>query len=66
MVSDEYPILSFTSPQEWNKWLEKNHDSIPGVWLRFYKKASGIDSLNYAQALEEDLLWMDRQSGKNI
>ncbi len=64
MVSDEYPILSFTSPQEWNVWLEKNHSSIPGVWLRFYKKASGIDSLNYAQALEEALCygWIDSQA----
>ncbi len=64
MVSDKYPILSFTSPQEWNKWLEKNHDSIPGVWLRFYKKSSGIDSLIYAQALEEALCygWIDSQA----
>ncbi len=64
MVSDEYQILTFSSPQEWNAWLEKNHDSIPGVWLRFYKKASGILSLTYAQALEEALCygWIDSQT----
>jgi uncharacterized protein YdeI (YjbR/CyaY-like superfamily) len=34
------------------------------VWLRFYKKGSGITSLNYAQALDEALCygWIDGQS----
>ena len=35
-----------------------------GIWLRFYKKGSGIVSLNYAAALDEALCfgWIDGQS----
>jgi uncharacterized protein YdeI (YjbR/CyaY-like superfamily) len=62
----DLPIISFDSPQEWRNWLENNYQSIRGIWLRFYKKASGITSLNYTQALDEALCfgWIDGQLKK--
>lgn len=63
MASDDYPILSFDTPDEWIAWLEKNHVTSHGIWMRFYKKNSGIIKVNYAQALEEALCygWIDSQ-----
>lgn len=59
-----FPVLSFVTPDEWRHWLDENYDTVKGVWLKFYKKGSGIPSLNYAGALDEALCygWIDGQS----
>ena len=59
-------ILPFKSPQEWEKWLAKNHDSSQGIWIKYFKKASGTPSITYAQALEGALCygWIDGQGYK--
>ena len=56
-------ILNFSSSEDWEKWLSVNHSSSPGVWLRFFKKDSGIPSVSYAAALDEALCygWIDGQ-----
>ena len=45
----------------WRKWLEKNHDTAPGIWLIYYKKDSGKSRVAYADAVEEALCfgWID-------
>ncbi len=45
----------------WRRWLQKHHAKEPGVWLIFYKKKSGINSVSYADAVEEALCfgWID-------
>ena len=60
----DFPVLFFDSQEEWRTWLEQNHNDARGVWLRFYKKGSGITSLNYDGALDEALCfgWIDGQS----
>jgi uncharacterized protein YdeI (YjbR/CyaY-like superfamily) len=54
-------ILLFTTQPEWRAWLEKHHTQLDGVWLQMYKKASGKQSINYDQALDEALCygWID-------
>jgi len=41
--------------------LRKHHAAAPGVWLRFAKKASGLPSVSYGDAVEEALCfgWID-------
>src|SRR5258708_872304 len=58
------PIKVFKTQKDWEKWLVKNHTKPEGVWLKFYKKASGIKSLNYAEALNVALMfgWIDGQA----
>lgn len=53
----------FPSPRAWEQWLSKNHSKSPGVWIRIAKKDSGIDSVDYQQALEVALCygWIDGQ-----
>ena len=63
-MTDEKPILFFENEKGWSTWLAKNHASTPGVWIRFAKKASGIASLTYDEALDVALCygWIDGQS----
>ena len=62
-MADAYPVLFFADDQAWQEWLEAEHASTPGVWLKFAKKGSGITSLNYAKALDVALCygWIDGQ-----
>jgi uncharacterized protein YdeI (YjbR/CyaY-like superfamily) len=59
----EAPTLTFSSPKEWEKWLKKNQKLTSGIWLRMYKKNTGIASVNYAEALDVALCygWIDGQ-----
>lgn len=57
---------AFESPREWRSWLAKNHARSQGIWLRFFKKGSGVSSIDHAQALDEALCygWIDGQLKK--
>jgi uncharacterized protein YdeI (YjbR/CyaY-like superfamily) len=59
----ELPILEFADRDAWARWLEVEHGTSPGVWLKIAKKASGIATVTHADALEEALCygWIDGQ-----
>ena len=63
---DGLPVLPFASPAELEAWLSDNHDSASGLWIKFAKKASGVDTVVYAEALELALChgWIDGQVAK--
>jgi uncharacterized protein YdeI (YjbR/CyaY-like superfamily) len=52
---DNLPILEFETSDELRAWLEDHHDSSKGMWLRIYKKHSGIRSVTFEQVLDEGL-----------
>lgn len=58
-----FPVIFFESKEEWRSWLEKNHSSVEGIWLRLNKKNSGLTLIFYAEALDEALCfgWIDGQ-----
>lgn len=60
---DSLPIVFFASAEAWEAWLGKNHDSSSGLWVQLAKKASGIPSITYAEALDVALCygWIDGQ-----
>jgi uncharacterized protein YdeI (YjbR/CyaY-like superfamily) len=62
-MKPEYEMLEFANSAAWRAWLDGNHASCDGLWLRLYKKTSGIASVNYAEALDEALCygWIDGQ-----
>ena len=62
--ADERPVLSFTHRTEWAAWLDENHGTSSGAWLRLAKKASGQESVSYAEAVEVALCygWIDGQA----
>lgn len=59
----ELPIMLFADPEAWTSWLETNHAAERGVWLQLAKKASGIASVTYHEALDVALCygWIDGQ-----
>ena len=67
MPKDDLPIIAFESQSRWEEWLAENHAQQPtGIWLRIFKKASGVVSVTYAEALDEALCygWIDGQANK--
>jgi uncharacterized protein YdeI (YjbR/CyaY-like superfamily) len=58
---DNRPIVSFDTAKDFELWLKKNHKTADGMWLRFYKKGSGVASITYPEAVEVALCygWID-------
>lgn len=56
-------IIAFATPKEWERWLARNHERQEGVWVRFFKKDSGVPSVTYDKALDGALAygWIDGQ-----
>jgi len=57
---------AFKTPAALRTWLARHHEDTPGLWIRFYKKGSGIPSVTYAEAVDEALChgWIDGQANK--
>jgi len=62
-MADQLPIRLFSDPAELEGWLEENHDSAAGVWLKIAKKGAPERSVTYGEALELALCfgWIDSQ-----
>jgi uncharacterized protein YdeI (YjbR/CyaY-like superfamily) len=60
----ELPTLFFESQAAWRKWLAANHAKAPGVWIKYARRAAGVKSITYAEAVEEALChgWIDGQA----
>jgi uncharacterized protein YdeI (YjbR/CyaY-like superfamily) len=60
-VRPEEPTRAFKDAKAWEAWLAKNHKAADGIWVRLAKKASGIKSITYPEALEVALCygWID-------
>ena len=63
MTASDLPVKAFKSQKAWETWLDKNHASTPGLWVKFAKKAAGIPTVTYQEALEVALCygWIDGQ-----
>ncbi len=59
----EQPVIAFATAAQFRQWLTRHHADHPGIWLRIAKKASGIPTVSYAEALDEALCvgWIDGQ-----
>src|SRR5215510_11524174 len=52
---DNLPILEFETAELLRSWLEDHHATSNGMWLRIYKKRSGVRSVGFEQVLDEGL-----------
>ncbi len=61
--STELPTRTFSSSLAWEQWLSENHDTQRGLWIQIAKRAAGIATVTYDQALEAALCygWIDGQ-----
>lgn len=66
MNVDPSQIISFGDQKAWEEWLSKNYKKQNGIWLKLYKKASDVKSVNYQEALDVALCygWIDGQVKK--
>ena len=62
------PINAVDAPTraDWRQWLANNCAAIASIWLKIYKKDSGILSVTYSEAVDEALCfgWIDSLAKK--
>ena len=62
----DYQIIAFGLQSEFADWLEQNHNTENGIWIRFFKKNSKTATIVYEEALDVALCygWIDGQVKK--
>ena len=50
-------VRSFRSEVAFETWIKSNYARETELWIKFFKKASGITSITYPQALDVALCW---------
>jgi len=62
----ERELLDLRTPLEWERWLERNHDAAPEVWLRLFNKSAAEPGIQYGEAVEIALCfgWIDSLARK--
>jgi uncharacterized protein YdeI (YjbR/CyaY-like superfamily) len=50
-------IRAFASAKAFETWLARQHDVESELYLRIYKKDSGVKTVSYAEALDVALCW---------
>lgn len=60
---DTLPTIAFETAALFETWLAEHHNKSHGIWLKLFKKNSGIQSVTYAEALDAALCygWIDGQ-----
>ena len=64
MGAADDPIVPIATQQEWEAWLEAEHDTADGVWLKLAKKPSGLPAPTWDACVDTALCfgWIDGQS----
>lgn len=62
-MSDDLPILAFNSGDALRHWLDENHASCAGIWVRIYKRGAGVPSVTFDDVLEQGICfgWSESQ-----
>ena len=57
----ELPVIEFASAADFERWLAGNYEDPGGLWIKLARKASGIPSVTYPEALDVALCygWID-------
>lgn len=54
---DPQKIKPFPSQAHFERWLAANHARETEIWVRMYKKASGIPTVTHPEAIDVALCW---------
>src|SRR4051812_43983687 len=57
VVPNPRRIREFRTEAAFEQWMRRNHNREPEVWLKIYKKSSGLPTVTAAQALDVALCW---------
>lgn len=50
-------IVTFATPEHLGQWLEENHACESELWVKVYKKNTGIQSVTWNDVVIESLCW---------
>ncbi len=66
MQNNEVEVFYPASPAAWRDWLSQNHLTKQAVWLVFYSKASGKESITWSDSVDVALCfgWIDSKKIK--
>jgi len=51
----ELPIQGFETVPQLRAWLSTNHSGSHGLWVRIFKKGTGVPSVTFDELLDEGL-----------
>lgn len=62
----DLPVLAFPDQAAFDAWLETEHATAPGVYVKLAKKGAGVPSVTYAELVESCLCfgWIDGRSNR--
>jgi uncharacterized protein YdeI (YjbR/CyaY-like superfamily) len=62
----DLPVLGFPDQPALEEWLESEHASAPGLYVKLAKKGAGVPSVTYAELVESVLCfgWIDGKSNR--
>jgi len=49
--------ITFTSPRDLGRWLKENHATKSELWVKIFKKGTGIPSVTWDDVVVESLCW---------
>jgi uncharacterized protein YdeI (YjbR/CyaY-like superfamily) len=54
-------VIHFSSPPEFREWLKANHSDLDELWVGYWKKATGKESVTWPETVDEALCfgWID-------
>jgi uncharacterized protein YdeI (YjbR/CyaY-like superfamily) len=54
---DPDQLKTFRDSKALETWMRRNHATVPELWIRVYKKGSGVKSIAIDEALDVALCW---------
>ena len=54
-ASPQLPTRAFQSAAKLRAWLKKHHATSRGLWVKIFKKGSGVASVTFSDLLDEGL-----------
>lgn len=54
---DPEKIITFSTPQDLSQWLEANHSTESELWIKIFKKGTGVASVTWQDVVIETLCW---------
>jgi uncharacterized protein YdeI (YjbR/CyaY-like superfamily) len=54
-TNTDLPVVEFHSLDDLWAWLTENHETLNGMWIRIYKKSSGVRSVSFEEVLDAGL-----------
>lgn len=55
--SDPLRIMTFATPKDFGQWLKVNHATESELWVKIYKKNTGVQSVTWNDVVIEALCW---------